>query len=143
MRSLNESGRDAVEDGTGSDDDDAGGLTRRAVLRESVISASAVGLSLGAVGTAAASGKGGQSAVPAEDYIPEEGHFHFDEATGNFVRKTCEKGGNGIVLAEWTFRYEGSLRTPSGRYTPGTTPSTRRRRSSSLATERPTVATST
>jgi len=87
--------------------DDAGSPTRRRVLRGSLVAASALGLGLGAIGTAAAKGKGGEAAVPVEDYLPEKGAFSFVEPTGNIVKKTCEKGGNGIRLAEWTFRYAG------------------------------------
>ncbi|WP_053948428.1 hypothetical protein [Halolamina sediminis] len=81
--------------------------TRRRLLAG--VGAGATGLLLGAgtMGTAAAKGKGGRAAVPVDELPDGTRTFHFDEPTGEFVRKTCEKGGNGIVLAGWSFYYEG------------------------------------
>ncbi|MDG5774912.1 hypothetical protein VB773_15645 [Haloarculaceae archaeon H-GB2-1] len=86
---------------------DSNGRSRRQILKRSALTVSAVGIGVGAMGTASANGKGGQSAVPEADYIPENGAFYFDEFTGKRVKKTCSTGGNGIILAEWTFHYEG------------------------------------
>lgn len=86
--------------------------TRRRVLRGSIVTASALGLGLATSGTATATGKGGEAAVSDGDFQPTT-EFSFVEPTGSGARKTCDKGGQGIVLAEWTFQYVGEdeLRT--------------------------------
>ena len=71
--------------------------------------ASAAGLLAGvaAMGNGAAKGKGGKAAVD-NDNLPEDTRaFYFDEPNGELKRKRCSKGGQGIVLAGWSFHYEG------------------------------------
>jgi hypothetical protein len=104
MNLLNKIASDEAADVPESGGD--GVVTRRTVLRRSALVASAAALGAGAMGTATANGKGGQSAVPSDDYVPGRA-LHFEEWTGRLVRQTCDKGGNGIVLAEWRFHYEG------------------------------------
>lgn len=109
MDSFPGNGRDTTG-GTDANDHDSEGTTRRGVLRASAVAVGTVGLGVGAVSTATANGKGGEAAVPNEDFRRDEA-FSFEEWTGNRVKQTCEKGGNGIVLAEWTFHYEGEETT--------------------------------
>lgn len=86
---------------------DSTAATRRQILRSA--GAGAAGLLLGGrtLGTAAAKGKGGKAAVSVDELPGDTRSFYFLEPTGEFVRKTCDKGGNGIVLAGWSFYYEG------------------------------------
>lgn len=59
------------------------------------------------MGTAAAKGKGGKAAVPNEELPGDTRAFYFGKPTGELKRQTCEQGGNGIILAGWSFYYEG------------------------------------
>lgn len=104
MTDSNQSTDDAATDARPVD---AKQVTRRNVLTG--VGTGAAGLLLGstATGTATAKGKGGKAAVPVEELPEDTRAFYFDEPTGKVDRKTCASGGNGIVLAEWTFYYDG------------------------------------
>lgn len=95
------------EPSQGSRPDDTTTRTRRQLLAGAGASAAGLLLGAGAMGTAAASGKGGKAAVPVRELIGDTRAFYFKEFTGRIERKTCAQGGNGIPLAEWTFYYEG------------------------------------
>lgn len=65
----------------------------------------ALGFGLGATGTAAASGKGGEAAIDVGDFEPDK-PFYFDRFTYSGNLKVCDKGGMGVFLAKWEFHYE-------------------------------------
>lgn len=102
---------------TDVDGSDTHRRTRRQIVRETFVSAAALGVGLGAAGTAGASGKGGNAAISKAEDESTAGNFRTDEAfefdrrLGDdevpFKRFTCDKGGQGIVLAGWWFSYVG------------------------------------
>lgn len=97
----------ASEPSQGARPDDSTTATRRQILTGAGASVAGLLVGASAMGTAAANGKGGKAAVPVEELPGATRAFYFEKPTGEFVRKTCEKGGNGIILAGWSFYYEG------------------------------------
>lgn len=87
--------------------DDSTTATRRQLLTGAGVGAAGLLLGASAMGTAAATGKGGKAAVSVDELPVDTRAFYFGEPTGEFVRKTCDSGGNGIVLAGWSFYYDG------------------------------------